>query len=140
IEKIKIGTAPDGTRYIACMDALLEDDPHLYEQYAMRDAEISARYVKWMLRFQEQNGLSGSEPAITIPNLALQYLLKFWRETGTAPEEVNGITVSVDKSYVQHSNKPEGRRWYSKKIKTPHLKYEQWEGLAKRCYHGGRNE
>src|SRR5260221_1171395 len=117
------------------MDALIADDPKLYDQYAVRDAEISAKHVSEMLKFQREHGL-GSLPVPTLGSLAVKYLLKFWKDEGISADAVNGATVkNLGKGYVQDSGK-----WFTRKEVQHHPHYEQWEALAKHCYHGGRNE
>ena len=67
---------PDGSieriPYIERMDLLLADDPHLYEGYAIRDAEISARHVHQVWIFANSDlSLSLSSPPVTVGSLAV---------------------------------------------------------------------
>ena len=47
---------------ISKMDQLLKDDPDLFEQYAIRDAEIAALHVGVMTDFATQEGLGADPP------------------------------------------------------------------------------
>jgi len=77
-----IGSADGSMRhipYIDRMDWLLGDDPALYEKYAIRDAEISARHVDEMLRFvNDELRLSYRLPPPTLGSLAVRYLVEQW--------------------------------------------------------------
>ena len=64
---------------IAKMDQLLKDDPDLFEQYAIRDAEIAALHVGVMTEFARQEG-TGEGPPLTIGSIATAYVENLWRE------------------------------------------------------------
>src|SRR4029078_1555545 len=60
--KLELGSKetrePDGTiervPYIKRMDLLLHDSPALYREYAIRDAEICARHLAEIMRFERE--------------------------------------------------------------------------------------
>ena len=53
-ELLKIELPPG---MITRMDDLLAQDPELFKAYAIRDAEIAAQHLRYMIRFAEDNGL-----------------------------------------------------------------------------------
>jgi hypothetical protein len=60
-------------RYIEHMDQLLADDPGLFERYAIRDAEISARHAQQVWRFaNDELGLGLAKPPVTLGSLGFQ--------------------------------------------------------------------
>jgi hypothetical protein len=86
--------------YISRMDQLLADDPDLYESYAIRDAEISARHVVGMLNFvANELGLPTKKVRPTLGSIAVQYLLEFWKRNGIDVDAVNGVEVVEEAHY-----------------------------------------
>jgi len=74
---------------IAKMDQLLKDDPDLFEQYAIRDAEIAALHVGVMTEFARQEG-TGEGPPLTIGSIATAYVENLWRERSIGRLDVLG--------------------------------------------------
>ena len=134
--KIDIGSSPAGESYIGHMDQLLADNPQLYEKYAIRDAEISARHVREVWRFaNDVLGLGLPAPPITLGSMAVANLIKTWSRQGVCPNMVlDGDTTKV-RRYDGH------RRCYVTRQERVHSRrYKLNEELATECFHGGRNE
>jgi hypothetical protein len=122
--------------YIERMDWLLGDDPQLYEQYAIRDAEISARHVDEVLRFaNEELGLNLALPPVTLGSLAVKYLLESWRRTGVDADTILDGRVEKIKRFD-----PGLRRYVTKWARAHSPKCKLHQALAADCFHGGRNE
>ena len=64
---------------IGAMSKLLKEDPKLYEDYAIRDAEIAALHMSRMVEFCQKQGL-GTEPPHTIGFIATNYVQLLWQE------------------------------------------------------------
>jgi hypothetical protein len=138
-EKLDPGRADTkrGVPYIEHMDWLLADDPEHYEQYAIKDAQICALHVERMLTFaRDELGLDLRRPPVTLGSLAVKYLEKRWEIEGIDPGSVNGFDLVKQRSF----NRNTGKGYLTKKGRRPRARYSIYEELAKRCFHGGRNE
>jgi hypothetical protein len=121
--------------YILKMDQLLADDPQLYEEYAIRDAQISARHVAEMLRFvAKELGLSMKVP-VTLGSIAVRYLLEVWKLNCIDANAVNGIEVVEARRYD-----PSVKRYMTSSNKQRIKGFRLNEELVSACFHGGRNE
>ena len=116
------------------MDVLLRDNPQLFQEYAIRDAEIAARHAWAMIEFAEAN--MGLEKApVTLGGLAVRHVKALWKQEGITEDEVLGSTEEWQLVW----NKKAGRKIPRKK--TVHLPaVSENEAFASECYHGGRNE
>lgn len=122
--------------YIEKMDRLLADNPTRYEEYAIRDAEISARHVAEIMRFVADDlGLSTHKAPITLGSIAVQYLLKSWADHGVDVDAVNGITNLQTKTFNSSNN-----RYVTRRKKQQSEGFRLNEELANASFHGGRNE
>jgi hypothetical protein len=122
--------------YIERMDWLLSDDPDLFERYAIRDAEISARHVHEVWLFaNDELSLNLSSPPVTLGSLAVNNLIERWRGLGIDIDAVLEGRVKKTKRFDPHC-----RRYVStwERQHTSNFKIKQ--GLAAACFHGGRNE
>ena len=122
--------------YIDNMDSLLRDNPHLYEAYAIRDAEISAKHVYELWNFARTHlGPSLRLPPVTLGSLAQKYLLHRWAALGIDAGSV------LDRRWgrLQRFNTKINRyvTMYDWKHSNKFLIHQQ---LAKFSFHGGRNE
>jgi hypothetical protein len=132
---------PDGTikraSYIEHMDWLLADNPGHYEEYAIRDAEISARHVEEMLRFaQVELGLELRTLPVTLGSLAVKYLEKRWEIEGIDPGAVNGYKLLKMRGF----NRNAGKGYLTQENRRYGPRYKLHKALAESCFHGGRNE
>ena len=122
--------------YILRMDQLLADDPQRYEEYAIRDAQISIRHVAEIMRFvSDELGLSTGKIPVTLGSIAVQYLLKFWADNGIDFDAVMGVKKIRTKVFVSSRN-----RYVTRLTKKRSQGFQLNENLAKFCFHGGRNE
>jgi hypothetical protein len=131
---------PDGTTerisYIERMDLLLTDNPDLYERYALRDAEISARhaYGVWLFANDELS-LNLSSPPVTLGSLAARNLVESWATRGVDIDAVLDGHVEPIKRFDAN------RRCYVTVSERRHSgAFTINEKLAGLCFHGGRNE
>jgi hypothetical protein len=127
------GGPPRQERYIEHMDWLLEDDPDFFRDYAMRDAEISARFAADMVKLCEE--LGSSRPLPTLGVIAALHLQNLWKAEGIEPGSVLGYRR-------ERSQKFDERRGRSRTVypEKPHPVCEMYRGFAEAAYHGGRNE
>jgi hypothetical protein len=131
---------PDGTiecvPYIERMDWLLSDDPALFERYAIRDAEISARHVYEVWLFaNDELSLKLSSPPITLGSLAVSNLTESWGAKGIDIDAVLDGHIVKTKRYDPHRH-----RYISTSERKHTPKFKSKESLAEDCFHGGRNE
>jgi hypothetical protein len=129
--------ARGGAPYIEHMDWLLEDDPSHFEDYAIKDAQICALHVERMLTFARDDlRLDFRRPPITLGSLAVKYLEKRWELEGIDPGAVNGYRLVKGLKF----NRNTGKGYLTTKDRRYRPRYSLHEELAKRCFHGGRNE
>jgi hypothetical protein len=122
--------------YIERMDLLLADDPRLYERYAIRDAEISARHAHEVWFFaNDELLLKLSSPPITLGSLAVSNLIESWGARGIDIGAVLDGQIVKTKRYDPHR-----RRYISTSERKHAPKFKSRESLAADCFHGGRNE
>jgi hypothetical protein len=122
--------------YIERMDWLLADDPQLFDRYAIRDAEISARHVHgvWLLANDELT-LNLRSPPVTLGSLAVSNLIQIWTVRGV------DIDAVLDGQMEQIRLFDANRRRYIRRRQRQHSnRFTIYETLAAHCFHGGRNE
>ena len=114
------------------MDRLLAERPDDYDAYALRDAEIAARYLIRVIDLS-RNELNRSQPPPTLGAFAVGFLRKNWSSSDI---DIHAVLGTEKKTYREWTgNKPRTR---SKTVIKPIR--EQIDGLARLCFHGGRNE
>ncbi|QYY37121.1 DNA polymerase [Ruficoccus sp. ZRK36] len=119
---------------IAHMDQLLEQDPGLFETYAVRDAEIAAVHALKMAETSEDM-FGEREVPITLGGMGVKYCLDLWRKEGVSSLAVLG-QHEVEKTVYDPKT---GRQKKIKEVKLlPEL--SDSENLVIDSYHGGRNE
>ena len=119
---------PDGFSKNDMRDFQIKE-PELFEEYAIRDAEITARYIKRIELECGDLGLDTYRP-VTVGSLAVKTLLKKLTDDGVDYDAVMG----VEKKSVKIDKHSESKRTYKNKLAERH------EDLAIKSYHGGRNE
>ena len=117
---------------IGAMDTLLKEDPKLYEDYAIRDAEIAALHMSRMVEFCQREGL-GTEPPLTIGSIATNYVQLLWRE-------LNINSLDVLGKEVVNTQRWSGRRKISRRQGVLKANVAESLPIATEAYHGGRNE
>ena len=119
------------------MDWLLADDPEHFERYAITDAQICALHIDKMLTFaQEDLGLDLRRPPVTLGGLAVKYLEKQWEQEEIEISAVNGFDLVKGRRF----NRNTGRGFLTATAHEARPRYALHKELAKRCFHGGRNE
>ena len=109
----------------------LQDRPKDFEAYAIRDAEIAARYLERIQKECRDLGLTDNYRPITIGGLAVRTFTTRLQQAGHSYDDIMGMRRGNQRTGVRRSS--------STRIHT-NIKAEVHEDLAIRCYHGGRNE
>lgn len=129
LEKISL---PDGM--IERMDELLISDRELFIEYAIRDAEIAARYIERIIELNSKITGDDSVP-VSLSSIGLSFLDKVWTENNIIAHSVLGTHVVMKTAWNA------ARKKY---ITRPHVvlsvNRHSYENLAVECYLGGRNE
>ena len=111
-----------------------DENPALFEEYAIRDAEIAVRYGMRMLAFCEDLKL-GKLPA-TIGAISVSIFKQTLQVDKTLDyKQIFGLVHET----TEHWNKLKGRPHTTKQL-VPSPSRILFEELSIRCYHGGRNE
>lgn len=109
-----------------------------FEAYALRDAEIAAKYLLWVIEFSQEAGVR-SVPA-TIGGLAvslfrLDYVGKYSKQ-----QLLQSFNLTEVKREYWPKDDGQGRVVpKTQTLKLPHAAYADFEQLAINCYHGGYN-
>ncbi len=132
LHKVKKVTLPAGA--IEHMDELLETNPELFKQYAVRDAEITALHALKMAESSEKM-FGEREVPITLGGMGVKYCQHLWRANGMTPLRVLG-QHEVARTFFDEKTR---RRKKVKEIQfIPEVSAS--ENLVIDAYHGGRNE
>ena len=107
----------------------LEERPDLFKEYAIRDAEITARYIRKIEQQCGELGLDNYRP-VTIGGLAQRTFLQRLEREGRTYDDIMGVR----QDRVRQGRYTNRERNYRNKLAERH------EELAVDCYHGGRNE
>src|SRR5712691_9058630 len=118
------------------MDLLLADNPQFYEEYAIRDAEISARHAHEVWLFaNDELSLNLPSPPVTLGSLAVRNLVESWGARGIEIDAVLDGRVERSKRFDANRRRyvTVYERWHSPRFTIN-------EKLAALCFHGGCNE
>ncbi|MEW9920482.1 DNA polymerase [Marimonas sp. MJW-29] len=118
--------------YKVAMDKLLKDDPTLFKEYAIRDAEIAAEYAWKLAEFSKEQGLGFKVP-LTLGSIATKLLFSLWDHNGISSDDVLGQEEVIETKFLKGA-------YLTKKRKVPISEVHENQALATECYHGGRNE
>lgn len=135
-EKIHLDPDPKKDQwYKENMDALLRENPELFDRYALNDAVICVRYADRMI---EQCRLLLGQPKLppTLTSIGVDLLLQSWEEElQIDPNDILG----KEKVYERAFNKRKG--YFTTVARDVELREVAWHSpFATECYHGGRNE
>jgi hypothetical protein len=135
VAKLKLSDDPDREYHLKThMSELLEQDRDLFERYAIRDAEICAKYSAKMVRANDRNTGLFKLPN-TLSSKGIHLLTSFWGGKGLAPLAVVGKEVIEETVW-----KPALKRLVKQK-RTVFLQQLSWsEQFLTEAFHGGRNE
>lgn len=109
-------------------------DFDLFRDYAIRDAEVCAKYFERVAQtYQQVTEKSGIPTALS--SIGMSLLLKDWLESGIDSHEVIGREMVEEVVYDETHHQLIQRKTY------PYVdEVSLFEQLATECYHGGRNE
>lgn len=135
VEKLKLSDDSEQEYYYKThMGQLLQDDPDLFERYAIRDAEICATYAANMIRASIDN-LGAFALPTTLSSKGLKILKKFW-----ADNDVDGLAI-VGKEVVEERVWSTKSNRHIKKKSVVSVQSLSWnEQFLTEAYHGGRGE
>jgi DNA polymerase type B, organellar and viral len=117
------------------MIGLMKSDFALFEEYALKDAEIARKFAEEVIKISVSKGGKPTIP-LTLTSLGISFVKAVWKEKGYNPDDVNGI--SPEKKYGYNFKKKSHMFYTDRSIKHPNRHI--WNPLATECYHGGRNE
>jgi hypothetical protein len=129
-------TAIDGAQvpYKEHMDLYLRDRADDYEQYAIRDAEISALHIQKMAKFVRDD-LGLRQLPLTLGSIAVKFALERWEELGIKRGEVNGFVVKKEKRFNNKTGKYVTVKW-----EEPNKTVKIHREMVELAFYGGRNE
>lgn len=117
------------------MDVVRRTNWPLFRDYAIRDAEICARYLH--LLTDKYRGLTGKQdvPA-TLTGIGVELLERSWVNDGVGnPDDIIGKEKVTERVYSKRLNR------YTKETRTVLQEEVYWfRDFVVGCYHGGRNE
>lgn len=117
------------------MDKLLEDDIVAFEAYALRDAEIAAKFFVKLTSIARKIAQSNELPS-TASNLGVTLLKKILSERHISFNVVFGLEDHTPILY----DETEGHLRRGKTEKVRINRRDMYEHFITKCYHGGRNE
>lgn len=135
VDKLKLSDDPEREYHLKThMSELLEQDRDLFERYAIRDAEICAKYSAKMVRANDRNTGVFALPN-TLSSKGIHLLTSFWGSKGLDPLAVVGKEVIEETVW-----RPTLKRLVKQK-RTVFLQQLSWsEQFLTEAFHGGRNE
>ena len=111
----------------------MEEEPELFQTYALRDAEITARYIRRVEEECSGLGLDNYRP-VTVGGLAVRTFIRKLEENGHSYDQIMGTAQSSTREGRGRSSFTSNTRVYQNRLAERH------EKLAIDSYHGGRNE
>ena len=131
IPKVKAVTKSDKMDMLG----LMKRDFDLFEEYALKDAEIARKYAEKVIKISKEQGGKPQIP-VTLTSLGISFLTNLWKEKGYIENEINGI--SPEKKLRYNTKKKKWEFFKDKSVQHP-TRYI-FDRFATECYHGGRNE
>jgi len=128
LEKLEL---PEGYKKDS-MDVFQRERPEEFKEYGMRDAEIAAR---WFLKMEEfgRDHLQDGVVKPTLSSYSEKILHKTWEDAGIDRLQVLGLEMKSVEKHGRHGVR-------TKKCEKQCEMKELNDVLAKKCFHGGRNE
>ena len=137
------------------MDTFLKENPAGFERYAIRDAEIAAKYAFRVYRMQTELGLRKDVPP-TLSSIGVGLLYQYWMyKQGRNPKDLKdgklvdrdvqvpmdmlGQRFIKDSRYVKATSKKRAHIQKVRKVIEKDLR-AWFTSFTTDCYHGGRNE
>lgn len=120
------------------MDAYLKADRKGFEAYALRDAEIAAKYLQWFQAFANSEGLNRIPS--TVGGMAVSLFRKgYINEFSSNQLDQSFNLKEVVREFWPKDTENKSLSPLTKRLKVPHTAYGDFEQLAINCYHGGYN-
>lgn len=117
------------------MDILLAENPAAFEAYAMRDAEIAAKFFVKLTALSKEMSRSNELPT-TASNHGIALLRQTLKEKDIDFNEVFGLEDHTPVVYDERNNRL--RRGKTETLRIN--RRDMYERFITKCYHGGRNE
>jgi hypothetical protein len=139
-EKVKLCDDPVMERDLKSnMSAVRADDWTLFKQYAIADAEISARYYK-KLAERVSEVLPGSFAPTALSNIGMKLLVESWKANVEDGKKSHALEM-VGREEHSETLYDEKKRIFRTKKSAPYVEELSWHiDFVTECYHGGRNE
>lgn len=116
------------------MHRFKDEQPELFKDYALRDAEIALAYGLRMFKFATVE-LGLSKCPVTLGAMGVAVFQKMLKDSGVDKCEAFGERQIITQNWNAQLGRP-----HTKKELVPTDARELFEHLATRCYMGGRNE
>ncbi len=121
------------------MSAVRADDWTLFKQYAIADAEISARYYK-KLAERVSEVLPGSFAPTALSNIGMKLLVESWKAEVEDGKKIHSMDMVGREAHAE-TLYDERKRIFRTQKSTPYIEETSWHiDFVTECYHGGRNE
>lgn len=134
-KKLKLSDDPaKELHYKRNMAEVMKVNWPLFQEYAIRDAEICAQYTSRIIRLYF--GKTGKfKLPVTLTSIGVDLIQKYWEGQGIDPLEIVGKEELSEKYWSKKYNR------YQTAKKIVSVKKLFWnEDFFTECYHGGRNE
>ena len=117
------------------MVGLIKSDFELFEEYALKDAEIARKFAEEVIEISKAKGGKPQIP-ITLTTLGISFVKSVWKENGYNANAINGKNPERKRRY--HTQKKKWAFFNDPSVQNPvrHI----FDAFATECYHGGRNE
>ena len=134
-EKIKLSSDPKQEQHFKeNMKDLLLQNWSLFRDYAIRDAEVCAKYTIRLIRMYFEKTGNFKLP-VTLTSIGVDLIQSHWTDQGLDPLEI------VGKEQVEEKRWNTKKKRYETRTETKSLPKLFWsEDFFTECYHGGRNE
>jgi hypothetical protein len=117
------------------MRMLRTNDWPLFRQYALLDAEISAKYYQTVSK--KITELTGGSTPTALASIGMKLLIKEWKDRSPTADPV----TMIGKEHFEEETYDEKRGVFKTVKRKPFLEKLSWFiDFATECYQGGRNE
>ena len=117
------------------MIGLMKSDFDLFEEYALKDAEIARKFAEEVIGISTAKGGKPQIP-MTLTTLGISFVKSVWKENGYNANDING--KAPERKSKKNPKKKKRDFFNDTSINNPvrHV----FDVFASECYHGGRNE
>jgi hypothetical protein len=117
------------------MLGLMKSDFELFEEYALKDAEIARKFAEEVIGISTAKKGKPQIP-VTLTTLGISFVKSVWNESGYNANDINGKNPERKRRYHTKQKKWQFFKDNSVHNATRHI----FDAFATECYHGGRNE